>query len=160
LQNAFDTLPQLDMTGGYSNYIYVTPQALNGGIDNRFPPANGQLPLPLIPYDLTKYVSAISTTGDLIYRFYHQQLQIDNGLLEPSLGALDEFVTWSDNPGLVLSYVDATTLPEGQLAQKYTICDNFFHSAYGGSFLNHQFLIAAAAPRWEQPIPASFHEEE
>jgi phospholipase C len=26
------------------------------------------------------------------------------------------------------------------------IGDNFFHSAFGGSFLNHQFLIAAAAP--------------
>jgi len=24
--------------------------------------------------------------------------------------------------------------------------DNFFHAAFGGSFLNHQFFIAAAAP--------------
>jgi phospholipase C len=156
LQNAFDTLPQLDKTGGYSNYIYVTPQTLNGSADNRFPPGNGQPALPLIPYDFTKYVAASDTTGDIIHRFYHEQLQIDNGLLEPSLGAMDKFVTWSDNPGLVLSYADATSMPEGQLAQKYTICDNFFHSAYGGSFLNHQFLVAAAAPKWEQPIPAGF----
>jgi phospholipase C len=156
LQNGFDTLPQLDKTGGYTNFIYVTPQPLNGGADNRFPPGNGQLALPMIPYDFTKYVSASDTTGDIIHRFYHEQLQIDNGLLEPSLGALDKFVTWSDNPGLVLSYVDATSLPEGQLAQKYTICDNFFHSAYGGSFLNHQFLVAATAPKWEQPIPSGF----
>ncbi len=56
----------------------------------------------------------------------------------------------------MLSYIDATELPEGKLAQQYTICDNFFHSAYGGSFLNHQFLVAAAAPRWFQPIPAGF----
>src|SRR5215813_4230168 len=63
---------------------------------------------------------------------------------------LSKFVTWSDNPGLVLSYIDATNLPEGQLAQQYTLCDNFFHSAYGGSFLNHQFLIAANAPQWTQ----------
>ena len=26
------------------------------------------------------------------------------------------------------------------------MCDNFFHSAFGGSFLNHQWLIAAASP--------------
>jgi phospholipase C len=156
LQNGFDTLPQLDRTGGYTNYVYVTPQPLNGGADNRFPPGNGQLALPLIPYDFTRYVAAADTTGDIIHRFYHEQLQIDNGLLEPSLGAMDKFVTWSDNPGLVLSDVDATTLPEGQLAQRYTLCDNFFHSAYGGSFLNHQFLVAAAAPKWEQPIPAGF----
>jgi phospholipase C len=38
---------------------------------------------------------------------------------------------------LVLSYIDATGLPEGKLAQQYTICDRFFHLAYGGSFLNH-----------------------
>jgi acid phosphatase len=157
LQNGFDNLPQLDKSTGYASYIYQTPQVLNSGAtDSRFPPANGQPALPLIPYDFTKYVPASGTTGDIIHRFYHQQLQIDNGVLEPSKAPMSKFVTWSDNPGLVLSYVDATTLPEGKLAQKYTICDNFFHSAYGGSFLNHQFLVAAAAPKWRQPIPAGF----
>jgi phospholipase C len=155
-QNGFDTLPQLDKSTGYRNYVYVTPQPLNGGPDLRFPPGNGQPALPLIPYDLTRYVADTNTTGDIIHRFYHEQLQIDNGLLEPANGSLDKFVTWSDNPGLVLSYIDATALPEGQLAQQYTLCDNFFHSAYGGSFLNHQFFVAAAAPRWLQPIPAGF----
>jgi len=33
-------------------------------------------------------------------------------------------------------------MPEGLLAQKYTLADNFFHAAFGGSFLNHQFLIS------------------
>ena len=155
-QNGFDTLPQLDKSTGYSNYVYVTPQPLNGAADLRFPPGNGQPALPLIPYDVTRYVADTNTTGDIIHRFYHEQLQIDNGLLELANGSLDKFVTWSDNPGLVLSYIDATALPEGQLAQHYTLCDNFFHSAYGGSFLNHQFLVAAAAPRWLQPIPAGF----
>jgi len=59
---------------------------------------------------------------------------------------MDKFVTLSDNPGLVLRHLDATGLPEGKLAQQYTICGNFFHSAYGGSFLNHHFLVAASAP--------------
>ena len=156
LQNGFDTLPQLDKANNYTNYIYVTPQAFNGGPDLRFPPGNGQPALPLIPYDVTQYASASNTTGDIIHRFYHEQLQIDNGLLEPKLSSMGKFVTWSDNPGLVLSYIDATQLPEGKLAQQYTICDNFFHSAYGGSFLNHQFLVAAAAPQWLQPIPTGF----
>lgn len=156
LQNAFNTLPQLDKMTGYAGYIYATPQPLNGGPDLRFPPANGQPALPLIPYDLTRFVSASDTTGDIIHRFYHEQLQIDNGALEAANGSMDKFVTWSDNPGLVLSYIDATEMPEGKLAQQYTICDNFFHSAYGGSFLNHQFLVAAAAPQWLQPVPAGF----
>jgi phospholipase C len=157
LANGFDNLPQLDKATGYASYIYQTPQPLNAGAaDNRFPPGNGMLPLPLIPYDATKFVADTDTTGDIIHRFYHEQLQIDNGVLEPTRGSMDKFVTWSDNPGLVLSYFDASQLPEGKLAQQYTICDNFFHSAYGGSFLNHQFFVAAAAPRWNQPIPAGF----
>jgi phospholipase C len=156
LANGFDALPQRDKSTGYTTYIYQTPQPLNGTVDNRFPPANGLPALPLIPYDLTQFVANDQTTGDIIHRFYHEQLQIDNGVLEPVNGSLDKFVTWSDNPGLVLSYIDATNLPEGKLAQEYTLCDNFFHSAYGGSFLNHQFIVAAAAPRWNQPIPAGF----
>lgn len=86
----------------------------------------------------------------------HEQLQIDNGALEAKAGDLDKFVTWSDNPGLVLSYLDATNFPEGKLARKFTLCDNFFHSAYGGSFLNHQWLIAANTPLWTAPIPADW----
>lgn len=156
LANGFDTLPQWDRTTGYAGYIYQTPQPLNGGPDLRFPPANGQPALPMIPYDLTRFVADTNTTGDIVHKFYHEQLQIDNGVLETSLGSMDKFVTWSDNPGLVLSYFDASELPEGKLAQQYTICDNFFHSAYGGSFLNHQFLVAAAAPFWEQPVPTGF----
>src|SRR5262249_33674013 len=61
-------------------------------------------------------------------------------------GAQNQFITWSDNPGLVMSYFDATNLPEGLLAQQYVMADNFFHASFGGSFLNHQFLVAAAAP--------------
>jgi acid phosphatase len=83
-------------------------------------------------------------------------LQIDNGVLETKKNDLAKFVTWSDNPGLVLSYVDATDLPEGALAQQYTICDNFFHSAYGGSFLNHQWLISAQTPPWTTAIPSGW----
>ena len=52
-------------------------------------------------------------------------------------------------------YYDATNLPEGLLAQQYTMCDSFFHSAFGGSFLNHQFVIAAQAPVYYGTLPAS-----
>jgi len=169
LANSFGQIPQLDRTAvpAYSALIYQTPSPLTGfplAIDPSFPSTNGKLayqgnhnlPLPLIPYDFTDYVAGNSLTGDIVHRFLHEQLQIDNGALEPKDGDLDKFVTWSDNPGLVLSYLDATPLPEGQLAKKYTLCDKFFHSAYGGSFLNHQWLIAAASPPWTAPIPAGW----
>jgi phospholipase C len=165
LQNGFDTLPQKDKSTGYTSLIYMTPSPLNNGaVDPNFPSVGGQLalsatqplPLPLIPYDFTTYIAPNAKTGDIIHRFYHEQLQIDNGALEAKNGDLDKFVTWSDNPGLVLSYLDATSLPEGQLAKQYTLCDKFFHSAYGGSFLNHQWLVAAATPPWTADIPTGF----
>src|SRR5262249_48040271 len=156
---------QKEKAPGYSSLIYETPAPLNNGaVDPQFPSVGGQLalsatqllPLPLIPYDFTTYIAPNAKTGDLIHRFYHEQLQIDNGVLEPKTGDLDKFVTWSDNPGLVLSYLDAPALPEPQLAQQFALCDRFFHSAYGGSFLNHQWLIAAATPPWMTSIPSSF----
>ncbi|HLH53861.1 MAG TPA: alkaline phosphatase family protein, partial [Verrucomicrobiae bacterium] len=167
LQNGFDTLPQFDKSVGYSNLLYLTPVPLTGSPavpDPQFPNDGGflglwsktNLPLPLIPYDFTHYVPSNGLTGDIVHRFYHEQLQIDNGVLEAKNGDLDKFVTWSDNPGLVLSYIDATALPEGKLAQQYTLCDRFFHSAYGGSFLNHQWLIAAQSPPWTAAIPSGF----
>ena len=163
--NSFDTLPQLDATAEppYSSLIYQTPSPLDESlkVDSQFPGVGGKLALasnhnlalPLIPYDLTKYIKDDALTGDIVHRFYHEQLQIDNGVLEEKTADLDKFVSWSDNPGLVLSYFDATELPEGKLAKQYTLCDKFFHSAYGGSFLNHQWLIAAATPPWTTPIP-------
>src|ERR1044071_5744090 len=166
LQHGFDPLPQYDKATNYTSLIYQAPRPLTGFPlvpDPNFPSrpdghlawwADHNVRLPLAPFDFTNYISADEKTGDIVHRFYTEQLQIDNGALEPKKNGLAKFVTWSDNPGLVLSYVDATDLPEGKLAQQYTICDNFFHSAYGGSFLNHQFLVAASAPLWEQPIPS------
>jgi phospholipase C len=52
-------------------------------------------------------------------------------------------------PGaLPLGWYDATQLPLGRLAAQYTLLDHFFHAAYGGSLLNHLFLIGAATPKW------------
>ena len=50
-----------------------------------------------------------------------------------------------------MGYYDTTQLPIYQYlhsngAPKYVIADHFFQAAFGGSFLNHQFLIAAAPP--------------
>jgi len=43
---------------------------------------------------------------------------------------------------MLLKWLKAS-LPNG-----FTLCDNFFHSAFGGSFLNHIWFIAAASPVW------------
>lgn len=106
------------------------------GFDTRFPKD-----MPVAPYNLAGYIRPLQRTGDLVHRFYTEQQQIDGG-------KMDRFMAWSDNPGLVMSYFDATNMPEGKLAQQYVLADNFFHAAFGGSFLNHMFLICACAPRF------------
>jgi acid phosphatase len=125
--------------------IYPQPIDTNNGniVDARFPVTLNTL----LPYDLSAYLQPTAQTGDIVHRYWQEQFQIDgtDALATDHLNN-SGFVSWSDNPGLVMSHFDASNLPEGLLAQQYTMCDNFFHSAFGGSFLNHQFLVAAAAP--------------
>ena len=50
-----------------------------------------------------------------------------------------------------MGYYDTKSLPiyqylTGSSAPKYAVLDNFFQSAFGGSFLNHQWLVAAQTP--------------
>ncbi len=80
-------------------------------------------------------------TRDLIHRFYQNQMQINGG-------RNDQFVAWADSGGLVMGHYrnSPQTLKLWNLAQQYTLCDNFFMAAFGGSWLNHIFLISAQAP--------------
>ena len=85
-------------------------------------------------------------TADLVHRFYQEQYQIDGG-------RQDRYVAGSDAIGLTMGRYDTRALPIYQYlhskgAPRYAIADNFFQGAFGGSFLNHQWLIAAAAPTW------------
>jgi phospholipase C len=148
IANASPTsLTQVDKSGNPLT-TYPMVKGPDGNPDPRFP-----APPPVGPYDAVPFLiknappgDPAGLTGDMIHRFYTEQQQIDGG-------KMDKFVSWSDNGGLVMSYIDSNTLPEGQLAAQYTLDDNFFHAAFGGSFLNHQFLVAAAAPQWNQPLP-------
>ena len=80
-------------------------------------------------------------TRDLWHRFYQNQMQINGG-------RNDQFVAWADSGALVMGHYhnSAHTLRLWNLAQQYTLCDNFFTAAFGGSWLNHIFLISAQAP--------------
>ncbi len=77
-------------------------------------------------------------TRDLWHLFYQNQMQINGG-------KNDGFVAWGNTGGMVMGYYGETAKNLGlyQLARQYTLCDNFFMAAFGGSYLNHQFLISA-----------------
>ena len=133
----------------------LTADSASGVADTRVPSNTNTLR----PYSLSSSIDPTATTGDIYHRYWQEMFQIFGAVVDPTNGDSEAgnnsgFVTWSDNPGLVMSYYDATNLPEGLLAQQYTMCDAFFHSAFGGSFLNHQFLVSAAPPVYDN-MPVS-----
>jgi acid phosphatase len=99
--------------------------------------------LPNKPFriDSTYNLSTSVITRDLYHRFYENQMQINGG-------ANDQFAAWADSGGLVMGYYDGSGMQMWNLAKQFTIADNFFMGAFGGSFLNHQYLICACAPEY------------
>ncbi len=140
LANATNAAPQVDKTGKVYDML---PAPLNSNQkdsngksipDPRFP-AN----LPNKPFEVDKYVPTSDQTGDLLVSFYPEQYQIDGG-------KMDKFAAWTNAGGLVMGYYDTTKLPLYQYAKQYTLGDNFFHAAFGGSFLNAFWLACSCTP--------------
>jgi acid phosphatase len=116
------------------------------------------------PFSINDYVTPESLscpgglpggcTRDLVHRFYQEQYQLDGG-------RMDRYSTGSDAAGLTQGYYETRQLPIYQYlhaagAPRYVIADRFFQAAFGGSFLNHQYLVAAQAPPWPD-APATTH---
>src|SRR5437763_1490035 len=83
-------------------------------------------------------------TRDLVHKFYQEQYQLDGG-------RQDRYATGSDAAGLSMGVYDTRALPIYRYLHSggqphYAIADNFFQSAFGGSFLNHQWLVAGSTP--------------
>jgi phospholipase C len=134
-----EPLPQVDKNGKIYDHL---PPVMNTNkkpavVDSRFP-----ADLPNKPFRIEAYSPLDQYTGDLVHRFYQEQAQIDGG-------KMDKFAALSDGGGLVMSYYDGSRLPLWQFAREFTLADHFFHGAFGGSFLNHFWLICACTPRYD-----------
>jgi acid phosphatase len=89
-------------------------------------------------------------TRDLVHRFYQEQYQLNGG-------RQNRYVTGSDAVGLAMGVYGTRSLPIYEYLHRrghphYAIADNFFQAAFGGSFLNHQWLIAASNPVWPDAL--------
>jgi acid phosphatase len=122
-------VPQEQTVGG---------RALRIGPDDLGPLPNGPFALQTpggdpLPHEVV--------TRDLVHAFYHNQRQINGG-------RNDGFAAWSDAGGMVMGHYgdSASNLRLWRIARAFTLCDNFFMGAFGGSFLNHQYLVAAQPP--------------
>ena len=74
-----------------------------------------------------------------IHAYYHNIEQINGG-------RNDMFAAMSTVGGYTMGYFDGSQMKLWQWAKEYTLADNFFMAAFGGSFLNHQWLICACTP--------------
>lgn len=129
LSDASETsVKQLDDKGHPYTYLPAIPGS------SAFP-----LNLPNNYFNIDQYIPADQLTPDVLHRFYQEKMQINGG-------KMNKFVLYNSSAGFTMGYYKTSLLPMAKIAKRYTLCDNFFHSAFGGSFLNHQWLIAAASP--------------
>ena len=146
LDNAGPAALQLDRDG--KPYATLPPVIDTGARpptpDPRFPQS-----LPNGPFRIDGYVPLDQKTPDLIHAFYQEQLQIDHG-------RMDRFVAWSNAASLVMGWYDASATQQWRLAQEFALGDRMFHSAFGGSFLNHAFLVCSCAFEWKD-APEKLH---
>jgi acid phosphatase len=123
----------------------VVTQAQSAGLANKpFSIETAFQPTANATLDLT------TVTRDMYHRFFENQMQINGG-------KNDQFAAWGDSGGLVMGRFDTSRSALYQLAQQYVLADNFFQGAFGGSFLNHQYLICACAPEYPNADSAPAH---
>ena len=135
--------PQVDRQGK----VYATlPPVMNTEAkpprpDDRFPTG-----MTNAPFMLDQYVPQDQQHPDLVHRFYQNQEQINGG-------RNDRFAAVSDAGGLVMGFYDSRNTKLWAYARRFTLADNFFMGAFGGSFLNHFWLVCACTPKYEGTAP-------
>ena len=118
-------LPYLVTFGGDGKPDGTFPQMPNGPFRIDAPPVN-RSPNEILPSP--------------IHTFFRNQEQINGG-------KNNLFAAMSTVGGWTMGYFDGSQMRMWQWAKEYTLADNFFMGAFGGSYLNHQYLICACAPR-------------
>jgi phospholipase C len=75
-----------------------------------------------------------------IHNYWHNQEQINGG-------RNNRFVAMGSVGAWTMGYFDGSRMKLWKWAQEYTLADHFFMGAFGGSYLNHQWLICACTPQ-------------
>lgn len=147
-------IPQKDRDG--VSVLPKLPQTWGGATASGNPQVVTQAQtdnLPNAPFSVESAFTPVSgvtlTTGDVTRDMAHRFFE---NIMEINGGTNDMFAAWLDAGGLTMGHFDYSKSALYALAQQYVLADNFFQGAYGGSFLNHQYLICACAPT----VPASF----
>jgi phospholipase C len=116
---------------------HLPPLYIQGKPDPRFPQQlpNGPFRIDAPPVGVRQDQMLPSP----VHSFWHHIEQIAGG-------RNNRFVAMSNAGAWTMGYYDGSTMKLWQWAREYTLADNFFMAAFGGSFLNHQWLICACTP--------------
>ena len=109
----------------------------DGKADTRFPTTLPNRPFRIDAPPVSQALDKIVPSP--IHQFWHNQEQIADG-------ANNKFVAMTNVGGWVMGHFDGAQLKVWQWAREYTLADHFFMGAFGGSFLNHQWLVCACTP--------------
>ena len=135
---------QLDHDG--TPLPYLTVFGAGGKPDPRFPSLPNE-PFRIDAPPINMRLDQLAPSP--IHAFYHSQEQINGG-------RNNMFAALSTVGGWTMGHFDGSQLRLWRWAQEYTLADNFFMGAFGGSFLNHQWLICACTPRFPE-APEAMH---
>lgn len=133
---------QRDHDGSVLPYLRVWDS--HGKLDPRFPE------LPNAPFRIDAPPVGLSADQVLlspIHAYYHNIEQINGG-------QNDMFAAMSTVGGYTMGYFDGSKMKLWKWAKEFTLADNFFMGAFGGSYLNHQYLICACTPIFKDAPPS------
>ncbi|HMC15077.1 MAG TPA: acid phosphatase [Albitalea sp.] len=82
-----------------------------------------------------------------IHAFFHNREQINGG-------KNNLFAAMSQAGGWTMGYYDGAPFRLWQWAREFTLADRFFMGAFGGSYLNHHYLVCACAPMHADAPPS------
>jgi acid phosphatase len=130
-------------------------------VDDYIPPTATTCPKPQNSFSFPNGIlngSGVGIAGgctrDLVHKFYQEIYQLNGG-------AQNRYATGSDAVGTTMGVYNTRNLPIYRYLHSanhphYAIADNFFQAAFGGSFLNHQWLVAARTP-FDPAAPPNLH---
>ncbi|MCE2563565.1 acid phosphatase [Komagataeibacter sp. FNDCF1] len=166
--NLYNGFPGADTFAGKPDAL-AAQRDRDGSILRELPPVWGGLTGRGVPHAVTQAMSAhlpnqpfrvddpqgfnvpsTTLTRDLWHLFYENQMQIDGG-------RNDMFVAWADSGAMPMSYWNGSGMRMWDIARRYTLADHFFMGAFGGSFLNHQWLACACAPYYPHADTSPAH---
>ncbi len=126
---------QVDHDG--SPLPHLPPVYTNGKPDPRYPQALPNGPFRIDAPPVNARIDQIVPSP--IHQYWQNIEQIDGG-------KNDKFVAMTTVGAWVMGYYDGSSQKMWQWAKNYVLADHFFMGAFGGSFLNHQWLVCACTP--------------